>query len=898
MLSLKLREEFRGKKLKGTMVDFTNRQGTGALDKSACDFLKITYPSVDLLKLIEALQPGKARPVVIIGSRGQGKSHLMAALAHMYKDPAATDNWLKSWAGQLQRKDLSNLTLNRNVEVITESLHQHNYTFLWDLMFDKHPEGKYIKGKWEGQGENKSEVPGTSLLVEMFQKKPTVLILDEFQTWYEGLTNTKQHPRRNWAFNFIQILSEIAEENPEILTLVLSVREGDSDAAQQVYRINPVRIDFKGPEAKRDRQKLLLYRIFENRIQIPEADIESLIAVHLGEFYRLCHIPGSEQERHKDEFVHSWPFSPLLMKLLDDQVLIATQTQETRDLLRILVDVFKDAGEHSPILTAADFSITEEKSGVAALLDSVANQLHRDLRSKALRNYEAVKEAVEGTTQSVPNLATILSSLWIRSLSLENMSGARPAEIQLDITRNKPIDDNFFSVELEAIKENSFNIHQKGDRLVFLNEENPQAKLIAHAKNDKLFNEEQDLEHLANEIRYVLGGSESNSSLGRVIVLRKNWQSKPWDDVDEKDRPENWDNRIPYIVIPKGNVKTKELGAWLKEKVSKHRNTVRFILAKESLGPVFFDKGLLVLARAVYLAKQWKTADANYSVLHVKYQKELRDQLKVRFDRYAVLDTWNFGSPDQCEFEINSHKAEGDRIVPTIHEKIKTDLFLAEDFEELVLAAAKRNDSFATVLDQLKEPMGGGNPCIPWIGENEAKEQIVRLCARGKIEINIAGRELLSSRPGESEDAAWTRMKGKIGTGRTLEETLIHEPDSTVSSGGGKTDDSSADGTAGGHSDSTGVDGTSTTNEDPPNGKNPDDLFGGGSKTKSKTPFSSEKTSSLSLLGKLETWGVTPGAKVSNVNISIENLTGAQIQDLIKKLPDGISYGLNLEKED
>lgn len=898
MLSLKLREEFRGKKLKGTMVDFTNRQGTGALDKSACEFLKITYPSVDLLKLIEALQPGKAHPVVIIGSRGQGKSHLMAALAHMYKDPVATDNWLKSWAGQLQREDISSLTLNRDVEVITESLHQHNYTFLWDLLFDKHPEGKFIKGKWEGQGDNKSEVPGTALLVEMFQKKSTVLILDEFQTWYEGLTNTKQHPRRNWAFNFIQILSEIAEENPEILTLVLSVREGDSDAAQQVYRINPVRIDFKGPEAKRDRQKLLLYRIFENRIQIPEADIESLIAVHLVEFYRLYHIPGSEQERHKDEFVHSWPFSPLLMKLLDDQVLIATQTQETRDLLRILVDVFKDAGERSPILTAADFSITEEKSGVAALLDSVANQLHRDLRSKALRNYEAVKEAVEGTTQSVPNLATILSSLWIRSLSLENMSGARPSEIQLDITRNKPIDDNIFSVELEAIKENSFNIHQKGDRLVFLNEENPQAKLIAHAKNDKLFNEGQDLEHLANEIRYVLGGSESSSALGRVIVLRKNWQSKPWDDVDEKDRPENWDNRIPYIVIPKGNIKTKELGTWLKEKITKYRNTIRFILAKESLEPVFFDKGLLVLARAVYLAKQWKTADANYSALHVKYQKELRDQLKVRFDRYAVLDTWNFGSPDQCEFEINSHKAEGDRIVPAIHEKIKTDLFLIEDFEDLVLAAAKRNDSFATVLDQMKEPMGGGNPCIPWIGENDAKEQIVRLCARGKIEINIAGRELLSSRPGESEDSAWNRMKGKIGTGRTLEETLIHEPDSTVSSGGGKSDGTSTNGTTGGDSDSSGMNGSHMANEDSPNGENAEDLFGGGSKTKSKTPFSAEKTSSLSLLGKLETWGVTPGARVSNVNISIENLTGAQIQDLIKKLPDGISYGLNLEKED
>lgn len=897
MLNLKLREEFRGKKLKGTMVDFTNRQGTGALDISATEFLSITYPSVDLLKTIEALQPCKGRPVVIIGSRGQGKSHLMAALAHMFKDPAATDRWLKTWSDQLHRDDLTNLSLNRDVEVITESLHQHNYTFLWDVLFDKHPEGNFYRGKWEGQGENKPEVPGTALFIEMFQKKPTVLILDEFQTWYEGLTNTKQHPRRNWAFNFIQIISEIAESNPELLTLVLSVRDGDTEAAQQVYRINPVRVDFKGPEAKRDRQKLLLYRIFENRIQIPEQDIEKTIAVHLNEFYRLYNIPGAEQERHKDEFIQSWPFSPILMKLLDDQVLIATQTQETRDLLRILVDVFKDAGETSPILTAADFAIVEEKSGVTSLLDSVANNLHRDLRSKALRNYEALKDMFGETSQQVPHLANILSSLWLRSLSLENIAGARPAEIQLDITRSKPIDDNLFSVELETIKGNSFNIHPKGDRLVFLNEENPQTKLLAHAKNDKLFNYGQDIEHLAQEIRYVLGGSEFNSTISRIVVLKKNWQLDPWSEVEEKDRPENWDNRIPHIVIPNGDVRSRDLGIWLKEKIAKNRNAIRFILAKAGLEPIFYDKSLLILARAVYLAKEWKSADNNYSALHIRFQKELREQLRVRFDRYAVLDTWNFAQPEQCEFEINSHKAEGDRIVPAIQEKIKTDLFLAEDFEEIIFGAAKRNDSFATVLDQLKEPMGGGKPCIPWLGEIEAKEYIVRLCARGKIEINLAGRAMLSSRPGETEDAAWNRMKGKIGTGRALEETLIHEPDSTVTSGGGQAPASSAPENGTGYSGSP-FSTTGGVNAPFSGGPENGGIFGGTSNSRPKISLSAEKTTSLNLQGKLESWGIKPGVKVSNVKISVENLTGAQLIDLIKKLPDSAVYGLNIEKEE
>jgi hypothetical protein len=72
-----------------------------------------------------------------------------------------------------------------------------------------------------------------------------MLLLDEFQTWFDGLTNTKQYPWKNWAFNFIQILSEIAKERPDLLVLVISVRNGGSDAYQQVHRVNPVAIDFK-----------------------------------------------------------------------------------------------------------------------------------------------------------------------------------------------------------------------------------------------------------------------------------------------------------------------------------------------------------------------------------------------------------------------------------------------------------------------------------------------------------------------------------------------------------------------------------------------------------------------------------------------------------------------------
>jgi len=891
MLGLKLRKEFQGRRLKGTAIELTNKNETGAIQIPASDFLKITYPTADLLKTIEAAGPNHGRPVTLKGERGQGKSHLMAALYHAFKDNGATRAWLQEWAGIVGNPKIASLPLRSGMHVISESLHRQRYKFLWDLLFEEHPHGGYCKGKWEALGDKQTDVPSDEIMLEMFQHSPTALILDEFQTWFDGLTNTKQHPRKNWAFNFIQILSEIAKEHPDLLVLVVSVRNGNTDAFQQIQRVNPVIVDFKGPSAKQDRLHLLLHRLFENRAQVANDKITATIETHASEFIRLQDIAPAEHTRIREDFVQAWPYAPHLMRLLEDQVLMATNAQETRDLIRILADLYKRRGEDAAVITAADFRLEDEDSGIAALLDSVANQHHAKLREKAMRNLEAVKDALANTSQSVPNLEGVIASLWLRSLAESNLAGADQATLQADITKDKAVDDNAFHVELATITENSFNIHEDGNRYIFREEENPQAKLIASARNDKLFQGGEDVVRLTKEVRYVIAGAGDVPSRFRVIVLPQYWTSDPWEKIDEGDSPTNWDERIPIIVLPQTPDKVDaRLGQWLRDWLQAKRNAVRFLLPRDGSDNLFADRNLVVLARAVQLSEKWKGQNPEYGRLQSKYQKELREILRARFDRFALISNWNFQEPKNCQFYIESHKAEGSKIPDAIDKQVRDNLFIPEDFTNLILAAAQNNEPVGKIMKELREPRPNGKDCIPWLGEIEVKERIIRLCAKGQIAINVRGMEYLQQNDGESEDAAWKRMRGRLGTGKHLDETYVLTPQ-VVPGTGGVTQPGGSTGT-GPQPVAPQPGGETTGGGDTPPGPG---IFGGDS---NYSNFNASATSALNLLGKAETWGISAGTQLQALQLKVDKLTGAQLQELLKKLPDGMTYELDLEKED
>ena len=909
MLGLRLRSEFRNQRLRGTAIELANNSNTGATQIGARDFLEITYPTHDLLKAIEAVGPDQGRPVVAIGERGAGKSHILGALYHAVNDRQSTGAWLKRWATTLDDPKIESIGLRENTHVIGLSLQRQKYKYLWDVLFDLHPHGTYIEGKWNGMDAKKTYVPSHDLMVEMFTHTPTMLLLDEYQTWFDGLKDTKQEPAKVWAFNFVQILAEIAKEHPELLVLVVSVRNGTTDAYQQIHRVNPVHVDFRGggnaETIQNDRRRMLLHRLFENRSQIAENEVEKHVSTHVAEHIRLSDAPGAEQERKRGEFTETWPFAPHLLQLLEDQVLIAVDAQETRDLIRILANLFRSRGDNAALLTAGDFHLEDERSEIGALLDSVANEHHRTLREKAVRNLKSVMEAVPDHEAKVPHLREIVGALWLRSITVGNLTGAEPAMLQTDITREEAVDDNAFAAELATIVENSFNIHEEGGRLVFRQEENPRAKVMASARNDRLFADGSDLDQLAKEVRYVIGGSDETARTSRVIALPADWQRDPWSTVDEKETPPKWDQRLPIVVLPEAPERLDEdLGRWLKTHLQERRNTVRFLIPRSGSTNTFRDRNLVILARAEMKAAQWSDQGPGYRRLRSEFQRALRDVLKKRFNRFCVLRRWSFTDPSNCEFETVTLEEHGDKIPAAIEKTVASSLFIPEDFEDFARAAARSNSALGRMLRELQEPRPPGNDCIPWLGETLMKERVIRLCAKGTIAINVRGMEYLQKEAGEDEDTAWKRLRSGVNvTGRQLDEVWLLTPEAVPATGGPAAPAAPPAGDGQGQTPTT----TDDKEKEGADGKETQDAGGtptppapeifGPSPTSTLRKFSTEATSPLNLIGKLEGWEVGPATSVKDVTLKVQDATGAQLKDVLKKLPDGMRFELSLDKE-
>ena len=270
------------------------------------------------------------------------------------------------------------------------------------------------------------------------------------------------------------------------------------------------------------------------------------------------------------------------------------------------------------------------------------------------------------------------------------------------------------------------------------------------------------------------------------VVLDPNWEKAPWANLPHSDQPVGWTERGKpvLIVLPVAPKSLHEvLGRWIAEHVAQNRNMVRFLLPKSDCPNFFADRNLLITARCALLASEWKEKDQQYSKLHAKFEGALKAELRNRFDRFALLKTWDFQAPKNCTFDEEAHGATGADIPAAVEKHVVTNHFAPEDFEAFIVQAAARNDTMRQALALLREPPLPGLTAIPYLGDFYVYEQVLGIVAKDKIALNAGGR-WWHKEPSESPSDALIRLKQRASfSGQAMFAVQLGET-SQVGSGG------------------------------------------------------------------------------------------------------------------
>ena len=351
------------------------------------------------------------------------------------------------------------------------------------------------------------------------------------------------------------------------------------------------------------------------------------------------------------------------------------------------------------------------------------------------------------------------------------------------------------------------------------------------------------------------------------------------------------------IVLPVSPKPLNEvLGPWLAEYVPQNRNMVRFLLPTSGSLSLYDDRNLLITARCALLASEWKQSDSQYEKLHRKYEEGLKTELKTRFDRYALLATWDFQSPRT----VLSTRRRTERLELDIPLRWKNtcneNYFAAEDVESFIVKAAARNETMRQVLALLREPPLPGQTAIPYVGDVNIYEQVLRIVAKDKVALNIGGR-WYHKEPGESVEDATRRLRQRAWcSGQAMFAVQLGEP-SQVGGGGVAV-------TLPPPAGPTHIPPSSMPQPTPsPGGVTPTIPIGGeplppvpGGLSTSQPVIrrSVGAKSGVNLLGDLERWALPDAQKVTQASLTFNGVSVKELRDLCTKLPPKLQAELQL----
>ncbi|MBI4523256.1 MAG: hypothetical protein HY695_05515 [Deltaproteobacteria bacterium] len=373
--------------------------------------------------------------------KGQGKSHDLLVIYHVFINPDVAKPWMESHGYSWSPP--------KDVIVVVEKFTDQYLPFdsLWTYL------GQKLGVTWA-----ENHAPSLGEFRTAVQDRHVVLIFDELE---RGITNILDSGRRSQNLSFLQMISEESNRSPNV-TLVAAIYSGAVEPGITLKRIQRLELRFRKAE---ERAAIVRHRLFSNADSYDRKAAEDLTQSYLNTWRRMgLQVTDDYLARLKSSF----PFLPELIDLIFERMGGGEAFQGTRGALGLLGAMLDASGPESRLLTAAHCKLT----------DSACADRLQDLDPAGTTISCAAGNLRDLSRQ--PYAEAIASATLLASLVPGRARGLSKEEL-IHHVAEPGCDPNQFEATLEAFRRYGSYFHKEEDRFYFDIEENEEAKVELEA---------------------------------------------------------------------------------------------------------------------------------------------------------------------------------------------------------------------------------------------------------------------------------------------------------------------------------------------------------------------------------------------------------------------------------
>lgn len=599
--------------------------------------LSITYPSHPLSQALRAvaerLSGKRAQGTFIFaGGYGTGKSHCLLTLYHIFSSPNVAKAWQDRWSIKVELPEVKPIVLQ-----LMEG-EEGNPEFLWEPIFKR-------LGKASVLGQIR-DYPTITQFKEATGKEPTVIILDELESWYEAIADPVRKTRN---LNFLQVLSEVSSDSDCKLIALVSLYGRNEEI---LGRLGREQVFIQDLGASEDKAEVIRFRLFQS-IDQPKA--KRVVETYVKRYADLKGSLGTVVEpidEYRSRMLKYYPLHPELLEVLFQSFSASRNYQNTRGILYLLSSVLRDSYAERDILLSSDVNPENE-------------EVQDDLFKLEPRLVERCLEDVKRTKDE--KLARgILSTILLRSF-VAGQPGANEGQIVLgNLAPGRDI--NEIHRVLAKLERSAWFLHRSNGRYLIKAEENLPVSINARAERQLAEDPKAAQSKLAEVIKSFLKGMEVS-----IYPL-------------DSEIP---DTRQLRVVVSTKFLESDEI----RDKVfhgREWRNMVILVRPKTG-GDLAQSEELLIRAQRILVCQAMETeVGADKKKALTEYQQQQEDELRERVQR--AYGEWMKASGKGAQVYFRPVACE----------------LSAEDIADKVRGAASTEVVDDAILAELAEAQGQG----------------------------------------------------------------------------------------------------------------------------------------------------------------------------------------------